>query len=194
MPSNFSTRSTNHSSTSSIPATPMAPTQQTSNQQPTNQHPDNWFPTIHVPATQTNGSSIFPKPPSSRNNYPFYKRVPIMPLPPNTPIEAYITSTEQAANKLPSQKADELINRILKQVQQQHNKHCNLNPPVQSPYRTQTGPVQGGSYSRQVGVHGHHGPTGLHQKSTNITTGHQHLQSAPQGPHLPPQKQTHYPS
>ena len=47
------------------------------------------------------------------------------------PIAAYITSTEQAANKLPSQEADELrsgVNRILKQLLQQHNKQCNLNP------------------------------------------------------------------
>ena len=59
-------------------------------------------------------------------------------------------------------------------------------PTAQGPYRTQTGPVQGGSYSRQGGGHDHHGPTGLHQQSTNITTGHQHLQSTPQGPHLLP--------
>ena len=54
-----------------------------------------------------------------------------MPLPPNTPIEAYITSTEQAATKLPTQEADELrsdVIEILKQLQQQHNKQCNLNP------------------------------------------------------------------
>ena len=87
------------------------------------------------------------------------------------PIEAYITSIEQVTNKLPSQEADELrsdVNRILKQVQQPHNKHCNLNPPVQGPYRTQTGPVQGGSYSRQGGGHGHHGPTGLHQQTQTL--------------------------
>ena len=113
------------------------------------------------------------------------------------PIEAYITSTEQVANKLSSQEADKLrsdINRILKQVHLQHNKHCNLNPPMQGPYRTQTGPVQGGTHSGQRGGHGHHGQTGLHKQSTNITTGYQHLQTAPQGPHLLPQKQTHYPS
>ena len=63
----------------------LPPMQQTSNQQPTNQCLDNQFPTIHVPATGTNGLSFFPKPPSPRNNYPFYKKVPIMPLPPNTP-------------------------------------------------------------------------------------------------------------
>ena len=53
-----------------------------------------------------------------------------MPLPQIPPIEAYITSTEQAATKLPTQEADELrsdVNRILKQLQQ-HNKQCNLNP------------------------------------------------------------------
>ena len=48
------------------------------------------------------------------------------------PIEAYITSTEQAVTKLPTQEADKLrsdVNRILKQLQQQHTKQCNLNPP-----------------------------------------------------------------
>ena len=54
-----------------------------------------------------------------------------MPSPQIPPIEAYITSTEQAANKLPTQETDELrsdVNRLLKQLQQQHNKQCNLNP------------------------------------------------------------------
>ena len=93
------------------------------------------------------------------------------------------------ANKLPSQEADELrsdVTRILKQLQQQHNKQCNLNPPAQGPHRTQTGQLQGGSHSRQGGGHGHHGPTGLHQQSPKLTTGHQLLQNTPQGstPHL----------
>ena len=78
VPSNFSTRTTNHSSTSSIPAIPMPPylppMQQTSNQQPTTQHLDNQFPTIHVPATQTNGSSIFLNPPHPGTIIPSTKR------------------------------------------------------------------------------------------------------------------------
>ena len=105
----------------------LPPTQQTSNQQPTTQHPDNQFPTIHVPATWTNGLSIFPNPPSPRNNYPFYKKNPNYAI---TPKYCPPISKEQAANKLPSQEADELrsdVNRILKQLQQ-HNKQCNLNP------------------------------------------------------------------
>ena len=72
--------------------------------------------------------------------------------------------------------------------------NATLTPPAQSPYRTETGQLQGGSHSRQGGGHGHHGPTGLHQQSPSSTTGHQHLQSTPQGPHLPPQKQTLHPS
>ena len=46
-------------------------------------------------------------------------------------LHAYITAIEQASSKLPTQEADELrsdVNRILKQLQQQHNKQCNLNP------------------------------------------------------------------
>ena len=40
-------------------------------------------------------------------------------------------ATELAASKLPSQEVEEFrshVNRLLKQQQQQHNKHCNLNP------------------------------------------------------------------
>ena len=55
--------------------------------------------------------------------------------------------------------------------------------PMHSPYRTQKGQHQGGSYSGQGGGHGHHGPTRLHQQSPKFTSGHQHLQSSPQGPH-----------
>ena len=47
------------------------------------------------------------------------------------PIEAYIIATEQASSKLPTQEAEEFrsdVNRIHKQLQQQHNNHCNLNP------------------------------------------------------------------
>ena len=156
VPSNFSTRTTNHSSTSSAPATPMAPTPSTHTadfqpaaiqpvpRQPASNHTctshmDKWV--INLSKNLSTGTAIttsqlnkvFSTP---RNNYPFYKKVPVMPSPPNTPIEAYITSTEQAANKLPPQEADELrsdVNRILKQVQQQHNKHCNLNPPSARP-------------------------------------------------------------
>ena len=47
------------------------------------------------------------------------------------PIEAFITVNEQASSKFPAQEVDEFrseVNRILKQLQQQHNNHCNLNP------------------------------------------------------------------
>ena len=40
-------------------------------------------------------------------------------------------ATEQASSKLPTQEADDFrsdINRLLKQQQQQHSNHCNLNP------------------------------------------------------------------
>ena len=62
-------------------------------------------------------------------------------------------ATEQASSKLPTQKADEFrsdVNRILKQQQQQHNNHCNLNP---SQHRALTqlkkDNSKGGSYSGQ---------------------------------------------
>ena len=117
-----------------------------------------------------------------------------MPLLPNTPpIEAYITSTEQAANKLPSQEADELrsdVNRILKQLQQ-HNKQCNLNP---SQCRALTELKQDNS---RVVVTADKGMAMVimdKQDYINTTSRHQHLQSSPQRPHPSPQKQTHYPS
>ena len=62
-------------------------------------------------------------PPSKRSQFCHHPQIP--------PIEAYITAIEQASSKLPTQEADELrsdVNRILKQLQQQHTKHCNLNP------------------------------------------------------------------
>ena len=89
VPSNFSTRSTNNSSTSSVPATPMALTPSThtavfqpaANQPVPGQPVSNHTCTNHMDKWVINLS----KTPSLRNNYPFYKKVPIMPLPPNTP-------------------------------------------------------------------------------------------------------------
>ena len=89
VPSNFSTRPTNHSSTSSTPATPMAPTPSThaadfqpaANQPVPRQPVSNHTCTSHMDKWVINLS----KTPSSRNNYPFYKKDPIMPLLPNTP-------------------------------------------------------------------------------------------------------------
>ena len=152
VPSNFSTRSTNHSFTSSIPATPMAPTPSThaadfkpaANQPVPRQPVSNHTCTSHMDEWVINLS----KTPLTKEQLSLLQKGPNYAITPKYPtIEAYITSTEQAANKLPSQEADELrsdVNRILKQLQQQHNKQCNLNPPVQSPHRTQTGQFQGG--------------------------------------------------
>ena len=107
-------------------------------------------------------------------------------------------ATEQASSRLPTQDADEFrsdVNRLLKQQQQQHNNHCNLNPAQsQSPHTTQTRQHKGGSHSRQGGGHGHHGPTRLQQQSTGTSTRHQHLQSSQQGAYPPTQKQTHHPT
>ena len=52
-------------------------------------------------------------------------------IPKHPPIEAYITATEMAAAKLPTQEAEEFrsdVNRLLKLQQQQHQQHCNLTP------------------------------------------------------------------
>ena len=47
--------------------------------------------------------------------------------------------------------------------------------PMQSPYPTITGQLQGGTHSGQGGGHGHYGPRGLHKQSPNPTSRHQHL-------------------
>ena len=71
-----------------LPTTQWIPTQHPGSHPPA--------PAIHLQTAPTNGSSTFPKPPSPRNNYPYYKKDPILPSSPNTPIEAYITATEQS--------------------------------------------------------------------------------------------------
>ena len=87
------------------------------------------------------------KTPLTKEQLSLLKKAPILPSPPNTPIEAYITATRQAYSKLPAQEVDELrseVNRILKQQQQQHNNHCNLNPPqCRALTGTQKGQLQG---------------------------------------------------
>ena len=59
------------------------------------------------------------------------KRSKLCHYPQIPPIDAYITATELASSKLTTQEAEEFrsdVNRLLKQQQLQHNKHCNLNP------------------------------------------------------------------
>ena len=108
-----------------LAANHTAPGQPTSNHTSTN-HMDKWV--INLSKTSL-----------PRNNYPFYKKAPFMPLPPNTPHRSIHNFNRTRANKLPTQEEDELrsdVNRILKQLQQQHNKQYNLNPLTQSPYST----------------------------------------------------------
>ena len=76
------------------------------------------------------GNQPFQKTPHQRTIVPPTKRPQLCHHPQTLPIEAYITATEQASSKLPTQEADEFrsdVNRILKQQQQLHN-NCNLNP------------------------------------------------------------------
>ena len=133
VPSSFTTSSTTASTTSSIPATPTTPT-------PSTQAVATLLAPRLPPSTSTSHTGTshmdkwvinLSKHPSLQNSYLSYKKVPTLPSPPNTPIEAYITATEQASSKLPAQEADEFrsdVKRLLKQLQQQHNNHCNLNP------------------------------------------------------------------
>ena len=86
----------------------LPPTQQTFTQQPTTQQVDNLLPTIPVPTTWTNGLLIFLKPPHPGTIIPVTKRPQSCHHPQIPPIEAYMASTEQAANKLPTQEAEEL--------------------------------------------------------------------------------------
>ena len=120
-----------------------------------------------------------------------------MPSPLNTPhIDAYIMATDLASSKLPSQEVEEFrsdVNRLLKQQQQQHNKHCNLNP---AQCRALTQLKQDNTrvvLTADKGVgHGHYRSTRLQQQSPGTSTRHQHLQSSSQGPYPPTQKQTHH--
>ena len=78
------------------------------------------------------GNQPLKKSPHQGTVIPPTKRTQLCHHPQIPPIEAYITATEQASSKLPTQEADELksdVNRILKQLQQQHTKQCYLNPP-----------------------------------------------------------------
>ena len=109
-----------------LPPTKQPPTQHKLTQ------PVATLPTlIHLETKWTSGSSTSPKPPSPVNNYPYYKKVQTMSSLPNNPpsTDAYIKATELAAFKLPNQEVEEFrsdVNKLLKQ--QQHKKHCNLNP------------------------------------------------------------------
>ena len=133
--SSFPTTSTT-STTSNVPATPVPPT-------PSNH-------TISHPSTQGNPISSntshqhtcrapsdkwvinLSNTPLSIDQLTLLKKGPYFAIIPKHPqIEAYITATEIAATKLPTQDADEFrsdVNRLLKLQQQQHHQHCSLTP------------------------------------------------------------------
>ena len=133
VPSSFSTTSTTASTSSSIPATPMAPT-------PSSGTTDT-SPAPRLPPSSTRHAGTdhmdkwvinLSKTPLTKEQLSLLQKAPNFAITPKyPPIEAYITATEQASSKLPAQEADEFrseVNRIQKQLQQQHNNHCNLNP------------------------------------------------------------------
>ena len=118
VPSSISTTSTTTSTSTSVPATPMAPT------------PSSSTADINLSHGQV-GNKPFQNLLLQRTIIPPIKRPQFCHHPQIPPTEAYITATEQASSKLPAQEADEFrsgVNRILKQQQQLHNNHCNLNP------------------------------------------------------------------
>ena len=154
VPSNFSTRSTNNSSTSSIPATPMAtiPSTHTADFQPAanlpvpRQSASNHTYTNHMDKWVINLS----KPPLTQEQLSLVQKGPNYAITPKYPHRSLHHFHRASSQQVTPQEADEHrsdVNRILKQIHQQHNKHCNLNTPAQGPYRTQTRPVQGGSDS-----------------------------------------------
>ena len=133
VPSSFSTTSTTTSTSSSIPATPMAPTPSSSTVD------TNPAPGLPPSSTRHTGTDHMDKwvfnlstTPLTKEQFSLLQKGPNFAITPRyPPIEAYITATEQASSKLPAQEVDEFrseVNRILKQIQQQHNNHCNLNP------------------------------------------------------------------
>ena len=133
VPSSISITSTTTSTSTSIPATPMAPTPSisTADTNPTPRLPPS--STSHT-CTDSHGQVGY-KPlqnPLTKEQLSLLQKGPNFAITPQIPpIEAYITATKQASSKLPAQEVDEFrseVNRILKQQQQLHNNHCNLNP------------------------------------------------------------------
>ena len=132
VPSSIPTTSTTTSISTSIPATPMAPTPSfgTADTNPAPGLPPS--STSHTSTDHTDKWVInLSKTPLTKEELSLLQKGPNFASLPKTPIEAYITATEQASSKLPAQEANEFrseVNRILKQQQQLHNNHCNLNP------------------------------------------------------------------
>ena len=133
VPSSISPRPSTTSITSNVPATLRGPTPSTSvmathttQANPTSGNPhtcrdqmDKWV--INLWQTPHHQWTIIPT--TKRSKLCYYPQIP--------PIDAYITATELASSKLPTQEAEEFksdVNRLLKQQLQQHTKHCNLNP------------------------------------------------------------------
>ena len=135
MPSSISPRSSTTSISSNVPATHSPPYLPPAKRPPSQHKETQPVATlsthIHVETNQTSGLSISPIPPSPVNNYPYYKKAPTCHHSQVAPIEAYITATELASSKLPTQEVEEFrsdVNRLLKHHQQQHHQHCNLTP------------------------------------------------------------------
>ena len=82
VPSSISRTSTTASNPTTIPATPMTPHLPMAQHIPT-QHPGSHppAPAIHVHTAPTSGLPTFPKNPSPRNSYPYYKKDPTLPSP-----------------------------------------------------------------------------------------------------------------
>ena len=136
MPSSSSSTTSTTSTTSNAPATPVPTT-------PSNH-------TVSNPSAQVNPSSgntsyqhtcrapldkwviNLSNTPLSIDQLTLLQKGPNFAIiPKHPPIEAYITATEIAATKLPTQDAEEFrsdVNRLLKLQQQQHHQHCNLTP------------------------------------------------------------------
>ena len=129
VPSSISPRSSTTSITSNVPATPMGPTPSTStmtthttqaiptsgNPHICSDHTDKWVINLSQTPLTSKQLSLLQKGP----NFAITPKYP--------PLDAYITATELASSKLPTQEVEEFrsdVNRFLKQ--QQHNRHCNL--------------------------------------------------------------------
>ena len=164
MPSNFSTRTTNHSSTSSAPATPMAPTPSThatdfkpaANQPAPRQPASNHTCTSHMDKWVINIS----KTPLTQEQLSLLQKGPNYAITPKYPPQK-LTSLPQSKQpaSYPPKKQMNLGQMSTGSSNKYNNNTTNTatsTPPMQGPYRTQTGPVQGGSYNGQRGGHGHH--------------------------------------
>ena len=123
------------------------------------------------------GYQPFPNPPYQWTIIPPTQRTKLCHYSQITPIEAYITATEQASSKLPTQEVDKF--QVWMSTGSKTTTATTQHPlqpqpsTMQSPHTAQTRQHKGGSHSGQGSGHGRHGSTRLQQQK------HRHFYKTP---------------